>query len=1100
MTRVDQNTWEQTWAIKENQATKRQKVLDQVLDVLRTEGQSADACHRRKEAADWLGYKASEISDDDRLLDKALKALISTANHKDEDPEVRRSARSACQKIWEMGWGKETSELPESRRPDMLRQILIALQEEEDDPDDWRFRRTTTVWLRKQAADLTQDDSMADEALQALRQRVIKDTDAFIKREAEEAIEAIWNAAWDAEDDREEKRRAVLKLTLQALGTDNRQGSDAWLVRRMAAKWLRERADEIAYDDRMLNRCLELLIATTKKSGEQVDVRRISREASRAIWEAGWNKKELADVRRHNVLSRILKALAALEEDVPDWQYRQATASWLEDKAADLAADDSMAHKALEALIGRVVNDPDEYVRRSSEKAITAIWNEEWEAAGQEEKQQDRQAILDQVLVVKQQDCQAILDQVLVAIAWYERNDGDACQIGRIAADWLASKASGIVKDDNSTVQTLRALLDLADYFEGNQPEISRSASQASVSIWNAGLEEFLQEADQNGQVAGQKTEEPEDGQDSDPEVENIGLKQGQTRTLRMIQQALRHSADPEMRLAANVWLEKAAPGLARLEYQVYRRVADALATVRRDPTASDELKDHAQIALRALWSQLREEGKKQLDVLEDDGDTATEDKKAKAIYELADRNTLGSREMLHKLVKTWIRWIRSDKDPRLVDLTAETIRYNRYAIPALVEAFASHGNSEKDEESQKRVELRIAKQLADMSDPIFFEDGEDSKDQEKRKAEYESICQDMQKLVVPFCIVKLAEQGQRKPTGRENGNRPASNGQNVDGSGQRPETKGGAENREQLGRMDAEIREHLVRALAYTGGREAVDAISRLVVGRERERQGNRARLDEYYLQPSKRRREQAAKILEGTITESENTLSLLRFLNVLVFAVGLIALIVGLRMFLFGEASWQHWLGLVSAFGGAAGMITLLVWDSLDQIQNNTASLVEVETAFTGFIWQLNLNQTLIQSRYVNNGELGDDEIQQTSDRVERAMELTMNLVSTYTKEREPRVVTRIDRLEPGTGQAGQEISVYGRQLMGDGQTLGAAGRGGMVAINHKPIDAGQEPVDWQLDVVKFPLPESIQPGTVWISLIINGMETNALPFQVE
>jgi hypothetical protein len=1083
MTRVEKEGLEQTWAVEEDQPNKRQKAPDKVLNILAVEGQGADACRMRKEAAEWLGDNAARISGDDRLLDGALKVLISTANDKNENPEVRRSARSASQEIWEMGWDKGTSEPPESRRPDVLRRILTALQEEEDDPDDWRFRRTTTVWLREHATDLAQDNSLADEALQALCQRVIKDTDALVKREAEKAIEAIWNADWNAEDRREEKRRTVLKLTLQTLETDNLQGRDAWLVRRMAARWLRERASAIAADDRMLYRCLDSLVSRTRTSGEMVDVRRISREGSRALWEEGWNIEENAAVRRPNLLARILMALTLQEEDLPDWPYRQAAASWLKDKVADLAADDSMAHKASEALTDRVVKDPDEYVRRSSEEAMTALWDVKWSAASLEEKQQSRQATL---------------DQVLAAMAWYERNDGDACLIGRVAADWLAGKANGIAKDDNSAVQTLRALMDLADHFEGNQPEISRSASQASVNIWNAGLEELLQESEQDGHATVERSGDSRDSKSQESMGEYIGLKQGQTRTLRMVQRALRRCADPAMRLAASVWLEKATPRLARLEYQAYRRVADDLAAVTRDPKASNELKLHAQIALRALWIHLTAEGKRQHAVLTDD--TATEDKMAKAIYELADRNTLGSRDMVYKLVNTWAGWIRCNRNPRLVDLAAETIRYNRYAIPALLDAYASAGNDATDHESQKQVKLHIAKQLADMSDRNFFEDGEDSEDREKRKAEYEFICQDMQKLVVPFCVVRLAKHGQLGPAGRENGNTVAASGPNDCGSGQRPKAENEAANRERLEQMDRGIREHLVRALANTGGREAVDAISRLVVGRERERQGNRARLDEYYLQPSKRRREQAAKILQGTIIESEKTLSLLRILNVLVFAVGLIALIIGLQMFLFGDASWQHWLGLVSAFGGAAGMITLLVWDSLDQIQNNTASLVEVETAFTGFIWQLNLNQTLIQSRYVNNGELVDDEIQQTSDRAERAMELTMNLVSTYTKEREPRLVTRIDRLEPGTGQAGLEIAVHGQYLMGDGQTTGAAGRGGMVAIDHVPIDAGQEPGDWQANVVKFSLPDSFQPGTVWVSLFVNGMETNALPFQVE
>lgn len=1087
MAGVDRNSWEKRWNSGADQLASRRDVLDQIAEILKTDSQDIAACSERKEAAEWLGERAGEIAAADRLLDASLKALIRTANDKEENSEVRRSARTASQAIWQTGWDEEAYELTESRRPELLRRILVALQEEEDDPEDWRFRRKTTVWLKEHAPDLTQNDSMIDEALEALCQRVLLDTDPSVRREAERAIEAIWSATWAAggKDARREKRRAVLRLVLQALETDDSQGADAWLIRQMAARWLRARAEEIAADYRMLDQSLELLIATAKKGSEQFDVRRISREASQAIWKAGWDREDGQNIWRPNLLNRILQALIVLEDDPTDWQYRQSTAVWLKRKAKALALDDSMAHKAVEALIARVVDEPNEYVQRCAEEAIMAIWNAEWSAA----------------LDNEQQEQLVILDQILEAMAWRRRDDGQANDIGRIAADWLSRNASSIAKDPKSAIKTLGALVDLADYYGGREPEISLSASAASTAIWEAGLPELIQEVDQGTQDEEEPAETPTGGQSANAGGQHIDLQQGQTRILRMIQRTLQRCADPEMRLAANVWFEKAAPGLARLEYQVYRRVADALAATTRDPTASGELKQHAQLTLRALWSHLENEAKRQLELLKEDEET--EDRMAKAIYELSDRNTLGSRDMAYNLVRLWVEWIAGNRNPRLVDLTAETIRYNRYAIPALIDAFAApptNGSNGQDEESRKRVELRIAKQLADMSDPIFFQDVEEPAEQEKRKAEYAFIRQDMDKLAVPFCIITLAEQGQLVLGANGSGSRASSNGRDEDTTGVAPATEAAASEADRLARMGAEIREHLVRALAYTGGREAVDAIARLVVGRERERQGNRARLDEYYLQPSRERREQAVRILEGSIKESENTLSVLRILNVLVFATGLIAVVIGLRMFLFGEQSWQHWLGFVSAFGGVAGMITLLVWESLDMIQNSTASLVQVEAAFTGFIWQLNLNQTLIQSRYINNGELGDDEIQHTADRVEQAMELTMNLVSTYTKAKEPRVVTRINRLEPAAGGAGQPVTVHGQHLTGDAQTLGPDGRGGMVIINRVPVDACQDPEDWQIDSVKFSLPEGIAPGTVWISLIVNGMETNALPFQVE
>jgi hypothetical protein len=63
--------------------------------------------------------------------------------------------------------------------------------------------------------------------------------------------------------------------------------------------------------------------------------------------------------------------------------------------------------------------------------------------------------------------------------------------------------------------------------------------------------------------------------------------------------------------------------------------------------------------------------------------------------------------------------------------------------------------------------------------------------------------------------------------------------------------------------------------------------------------------------------------------------------------------------------------------------------------------ANLVQVETAFTSFIWELNLNGTYIQSKYVAKGESHDEDIKQTVDRIEGAMNLAMILVAVYTEE---------------------------------------------------------------------------------------------------
>lgn len=460
----------------------------------------------------------------------------------------------------------------------------------------------------------------------------------------------------------------------------------------------------------------------------------------------------------------------------------------------------------------------------------------------------------------------------------------------------------------------------------------------------------------------------------------------------------------------------------------------------------------------------------------------------------MADRGTLGSRESLRFLVGEWVSWISQEIEPRLVALTADAIRYNHFAVLALIEHFGAATpsnsyrardnvakditdddehpeNSPADKRAQRLVvDLRIARQLADMSDPTFFEDDEIRVDRRRRKEEYKLILQELRKHAVPVVLRRLS-------AGDENKSDP-----------------------QEIRDVEDNIREHLVRMLGYTGGREAVDALARQVVGKERQRKERQDLLDEYYLRPSLKRGEEAAEILSDTIKESKGTLLILQSLNTLVFLVGLALLAISLSVSIRSQDDASRIIGVLSAMGGFTGMIALLVSAPLERIQNAMARLVHVETAFTGFIWELNLAGTFIQSRYVKNGILAQHEIEFTVKRIEDAMELSMRQVSLHTEEDEPRLVTRINRLEPVGGEARGDtaITVHGQNLFGDGKHK--VDREGMVAINHVPVP--NHGTKWTERQVTFRLPERIAPdgeGTAWISLFVDGMETNALPFRL-
>ena len=345
-------------------------------------------------------------------------------------------------------------------------------------------------------------------------------------------------------------------------------------------------------------------------------------------------------------------------------------------------------------------------------------------------------------------------------------------------------------------------------------------------------------------------------------------------------------------------------------------------------------------------------------------------------------------------------------------------------------------------------VHQRIARQLAEMSDPRFF--GE-------RSTEHKKILGELTVHAVPAIGKRLATE------------------------------------------EDSEIRENLARTLANVGGQASVDALAQAVAGEERKRASRQKLLADYYLEPSKKRSEEAASILSGAVDEAKKTLKILRQLNVSVFALGVAILIVGITVALLGTNLATRVTGALAGLGGLVGVLVQLIRDPLDRIQNAMGNLVQIETAFTSFIWELNLNGTYIQSQYVAEGVLTDDEIGRTVNRIEDALASTMNMVATYTKEGGQRIVSRITSLSPAAGPRNTRVRVKGQHLFGDG-TQGKHSAG-LIALNHQPVEPGD--VSWNQHEVTFRLPADGEGakanGTIWISLMVDGMETNALPFNI-
>jgi hypothetical protein len=290
----------------------------------------------------------------------------------------------------------------------------------------------------------------------------------------------------------------------------------------------------------------------------------------------------------------------------------------------------------------------------------------------------------------------------------------------------------------------------------------------------------------------------------------------------------------------------------------------------------------------------------------------------------------------------------------------------------------------------------------------------------------------------------------------------------------------------------DLEVRESIARVLGNINTPDAIEAMVNAVAGEERRHDT----LDKYYLEPSRRRSLDTEGILNGVVNEARHTLKLTQYLNLSLFAVGLVFLATGLLMSILSKDFATRVISAIAAFGGLGSIITIFITDPLKRIQNGVANLTEIETAFTSFIRELDLNDTYIQSQYLANGVLSDKEIQDTGQRIEKARSSTMEIVQTYAEVIDVDPVSHMDSLSPTIGQADDEVTIKGRFVPSK------KGKTPAIVIDHEPTLAKVTSSD--INEVMFKLPtdatgSATERTTVWISLIVEGVETNALPFVV-
>jgi len=245
----------------------------------------------------------------------------------------------------------------------------------------------------------------------------------------------------------------------------------------------------------------------------------------------------------------------------------------------------------------------------------------------------------------------------------------------------------------------------------------------------------------------------------------------------------------------------------------------------------------------------------------------------------------------------------------------------------------------------QRRLRLRLARHLAEMSDPRYFQD-----DPERQTA-VETL---LEVHVRPVLARRLMTED------------------------------------------DLKVRESIARILGNLGGSESVDALVRAVVGEERIQVRRERLLERYYLEPARHQSEQAGTILKGAIDKANATFELSQKLNRWFFNVALLLLLVGVFVVIFRSDPGQLSApGLSIAGGSFVGLLVRLVGDPMKRVQVAMKDLARVETVFTHFIYTLNLNGGFLQTRYVFEGKLDEGDVERALNRNQQAMEQALRML---------------------------------------------------------------------------------------------------------
>jgi len=146
--------------------------------------------------------------------------------------------------------------------------------------------------------------------------------------------------------------------------------------------------------------------------------------------------------------------------------------------------------------------------------------------------------------------------------------------------------------------------------------------------------------------------------------------------------------------------------------------------------------------------------------------------------------------------------------------------------------------------------------------------------------------------------------------------------------------------------------------------------------------------------------RGDKLVQLLERAVHKMEQTQNRLLILNTVFFSFGLIALGAGIYMALLGGAGKQAWGGI----GGLASAVSIFYTAPLDKIAQSIKDLIQLETAFLGYIRMIGEVDSAFQWQYIelmDTKQVGalSDVTRDTVQAVQEMMSHTMELVDRYT-----------------------------------------------------------------------------------------------------